>query len=326
MELNTYPPWHTEHPFLQLNQERQETISISKGGPLPKNVILSNQRDIPLLHFLWKWRLVTVAALTQKFFPMCSEKTAYNRLLALEHAKRITIRSKGNDGQFLCALDRQGYEAIKEELPLLSEPGFKPEHIEHDFLVSAFHLGDWLKDKPENTSLFSAQQLRRIDSEMYPSWVPRSPTHIPDGYTLVKKGDRDSIFAIEVELYSRTELNYQLIGDLYRYLRNVEKVFWLVSGDSLARKIEIQLIKAMRDRPSNHNFILLKEFVAQGWDAPIVIGPDEGRSLSTLFSEIVPKSGENPSDSNLARFLLDTRKSPHKSRNCRIYSYYAFAD
>jgi len=100
-----------------------------------KNVILSNQREIPLLHFLWKWKLVSVAALTKKFFPMCSEKTAYNRLLTLRHAGLITLRSDGKGENFICSLDAKGFAGIQEDLQPLAENGYMSEHLGHDFLV-----------------------------------------------------------------------------------------------------------------------------------------------------------------------------------------------
>ena len=55
------------------------------------NVVLSENREIPLLLFLWKWKVSTTAALIQKFFPNCKGKTAYNRILSLRKAGLIQM-------------------------------------------------------------------------------------------------------------------------------------------------------------------------------------------------------------------------------------------
>lgn len=291
-----------------------------------KNVVLSNTREVPLLHFLWKWKITTTAALIRKFFPACQGKTAYNRLLTLRHAGLIQVRSDGLGQKFACTLDQRGFEAIRENLPQLKEEGYKSEAIGHDLLVTAFHLGNWLCEVPEGVSLFSEQQLRRYHPEFYPAWVPQSEVHRPDGYTRIPAGDKFSTFAIEVELNHKRDANYLKIGDFYNHFRTISKVLWLVPRESMALGLEEKLRAATRRPTSPHNFTLLEDFKLLGWESRIVVGPDQSKTLSNLLLGTVPAPGPILDGSNLTQSLLDLRKSPHNSTIYRGFQFGDFCD
>lgn len=293
---------------------------------MKRNVILSDSREVPLLLFLWKWKVVTTAALTLKFFQECSGKTAYNRLLSLRHAGLIQIRSDGPGQKFVYALERKGFDAIGEHLPPLKEKGYKSEQIGHDLVVSAFHLGDWLLDTPEAATLFSEQQLRRIYPDMYPDWVPRSEIHRPDGYTRILIGDHPATVAIEVELSAKRNADYLKIAEFYSYYQTIARVLWLVPRRSMAVSIQERLNKSHNSNISPHNFIMLEDFQKLGWHAGIEFGQDQGKSVMTLLAGKLPEKPTISAGVVPSLALLDTRKSPHTSRVYRPYQFGDFRD
>mgnify|MGYP000538295240 CR=1 FL=1 len=293
---------------------------------MSQNVILSDTREIPLLHFLWKWKVSTTAALIKKFFPNCKGKTAYNRLLSLRHAGLIRVSSDGQGQKFICSLDRKGFEAIKGSLPLMKEEGFKSEHVGHDVLVSAFHLGEWLLEKPEVASLFSEQQLRRMHSDMYPAWVPRSDVHRPDGYTQTLLGDQLATIAFEVELSNKRDPDYLRIAEFYERYSNIARVLWLVPRSSTAQTIQEKMDYVFHGHSSPHNFVLLEDFTNLGWHSEIELGVDQGKSVLSVLMGKAQEKYRKSSGPILSQTLLDTRKSPHTSDACHRYKLGDFRD
>lgn len=290
---------------------------------MSKNVILSDAREVPLLHFLWKWKISTTAALTRRFFPKCSGKTAYNRLLALRHAGLIRVFADRQGQKFVCTLDRKGFEAIKEHLPLMQEEGYKSEQIGHDLLASAFHLGEWLLEKPDSTTLYSEQQLRRVHPDLYPAWVPRSEIHRPDGYTQTLMGERLATVAIEVELSNKRDVDYLKIAEFYEHYRKIARVLWLVPRRSAGLSLQEKMDGAFRGSASPHQFILLEDFTKIGWHSEIAFGSDQGKTLLSVISEKTHEKYRKEPGAILSHVLLDTRKSPHTSD---IYNGYEFGD
>ncbi len=101
---------------------------------MKKNVVLSNEEKsfalIPLeVGF-------DIGSLIKKFFPSCSSRTGYSRLLALRHAGMIQVRSDGKRRSSF-VLDRRGFDAIREDLPILKQDGYKSEK---SVAVSSFRL------------------------------------------------------------------------------------------------------------------------------------------------------------------------------------------
>ena len=113
-----------------------------------KTVMLT-ERDLCLLKFLWRWKLLSTAALTEAFFKDRSPITAYVRLWHLKEANFIQLVSESGGKEFYWCLAPKGFGAIQNSLPDLAELGFKSKNIEHDALVTAVHLGDWLTISPK---------------------------------------------------------------------------------------------------------------------------------------------------------------------------------
>lgn len=293
---------------------------------MTNNIVLSSDRELPLLLFLWKWKVSTVAALVRKFYPTCSQKTAYNRLLSLRHARMIQMRADGFGQKFVVALDQKGLEEIQNFLPAIEDRGYKSEQVGHDLVLSAFHLGDWLLETPKHATLFSEQQLRRMSPELYPDWIPKTGVHRPDGYTQTLYRGQTATFAIEVELSQKRNRDYANAAEFYLYCRGIARVLWLVPRLSMAKTLHEHLIQKGKAERDMHDFFLLEDFMQRGWDSEAVAGPDLGKSVASLMSgKTQENTGKSPG-SIMAHSLLDTRKSPHTSRFYRNFQLGDFRD
>lgn len=283
---------------------------------MSRHILLSKSRDIPLLEFLWKWKLSTTAALAHKFFPNCSRKTAYRRLQKLSHAGVIQTKLINQRAQYVWTLDQKGYWAIAHKLPELRCDGFQSENLEHDLLATAIHLGDWLFGVPEKCSLFSEQQLRRFYPEHYLGWVPKplctneEEIHRPDGYWQVSQNDVKKTIALEVELSPKRDSDYEAVGQFYSDPDNkIYRVLWVVPRLSLAKRLGNMFASNGSKSQSSHNFVLLNKVTKLGWQAPIELGPESGITISKLLN---PSKGKSWGSFPIG-LLLDTRKSFAKS-------------
>ncbi len=247
---------------------------------------LSNETGIPLLKFLWKWKLVSTAGLAVRFFPhMKHPFSAYNYLNRMRRAHYLTTRTDEEGRGFLWALDRSGFDAIRHHLPELREEGYKSEFRRHDWLASAFHMGEWLVAVPAGVQTLSEQQLRRLEPEHYPEWAPRSAAHRPDGYWHRMDSGTYRTVALEMELNRKKAAFYQGIGSFYGESAQVGRVLWVVPTLSDAVAIKTNLDKAPGSRVNIHSFVFLRSFLKQGWSALIEYGPGKGFSVETFLTK-----------------------------------------
>jgi hypothetical protein len=273
-----------------------------------------NDREVRILIFLWKWKLVSNTALTSKrFFPATSDPRAYNRLLDLKRAALIEVRCDDKIQTFAWTLTQKGFKAIREFLPALREEGFRSEYFEHDFLVTAFHLGDWLIELPPNVRFFTEQELRRCAFDEYPSWVPRTE-HRPDGYFGFTGDDKIIPVAIEVELNRKTPSAYEGIGEFYADTSSVYRVLWCVPSIAAAKRIHTKIREFISVRNNIHNLILVSDFRDSGWQSPIIEGPEAGKTVRQFLGEIPRRKGVESTWNSTTRLLLQSRKSYVKSK------------
>ena len=283
-----------------------------------KRLALSEDCDIRLLKFLWRWKFSTTAALAQKFFWAKPIGTAYNHLRRLEKAGFIACRCDEWGQNFYWMLTRRGLLVIQRELPPLREVGFKSEHIAHDALVNAVHLGDWLLETPPNVKLFSEQQLRRLSFEEYPAWVPKSPDHRPDGYWGLPLKQSTRPIAIEVELHQKEKSIYEDLAKFYEDEEAILSVIWLVPSMKHADRLQSVIRKSVSKRADIHNFLLLPEFQSHCWESVIYLGPERNQTLAGYLDAFHKTTYKKPvkSLSKLTRHpLLETRKSYVASRH-----------
>lgn len=272
--------------------------------------IIPTDRDMDLFACLWRWKLLSTAALTEKFFGDRSPITAYTRLWHLRLANYIQLISDSGGRNYVWCLSQKGFSAIQSQLPELLEAGFKSENVEHDHLVSAVHLGDWLRQIPRGVELLTEQELRRYHLDHYPDWVPRTSEHRPDGYWRVLRDGNAITIALEVEINRKRDRFYQQLAHFYERHPQIDRVVWVVTSQLFAESVSRLLKKEIDSRSVIHDFILRKDFEKNGWSAPIIIGAEQGKSLSFLLDH-TPQTSSIPV---WTRFLLDTRKCPHKSK------------
>lgn len=278
-----------------------------------RNPFLSKEIGVPLVMFLWKWKLVSTAALVKKFFPKHHPYSGYNRLILLKRAGLISFRTNPRGEYYIWSLAKSGFNAIQDLLPALKEEGYASEASTHDWLTTAFHLGEWLVETPSGVETFSEQQLRRIDPEHYPLWVPKDLSHRPDGYWHRSIRGVDRTIALEMEISRKKASEYQGIGSFYGEQSQISRVLWVVRSKKDATEIERQLAKAPGSRTQIHSFVLLKPFLQNGWSAKIEHGP--GMDLTILsFLEKALAISENvnvvySSCNYTTSTLLETRKT-----------------
>jgi len=281
-----------------------------------KNVQLSSEADLPLLHFLWQWKVSTTAALCARFYSKRTLRQGYERLVKLEHGDLIQAHIVRNGSGFLWGLTKRGFDVIRPQLPSLRAEGYQSENKEHDLLVAAIHLGEWLADHPVDAEIFSEQELRCYDTSVYPWWIPQTEMHRPDGYWHIPTGNDFTAIALEVELTQKRTADYDKTSVFYDRKCEISKVIWVTKRPSLAAHIHNRMNDAAKNG-DKHNFISLVDFLKRGWQAEIHLGPDRTKTLSCLLSDcrrtpIVPVRGTP---------ILDIRKSPHKSNISRLLTF-----
>lgn len=278
-------------------------------------------REVRILIFLWKWKVVSNAALTSKrFSPSTSPARAYNRLLDLKRVDLIEMRCDERLQNSAWSLTLKGFKAIRAYLPALREEGFRAEHFEHDLLVTAFHLGDWLVTLSPNVRVFTEQELRRCSFDEYPSWVPKTDLHRPDGYFGFTGDDKIIPVAIEVELNRKTPGAYEGVGEFYADLPSVFRVLWVVPSVAAARRILTKIRQSTSVRSNIHNFILIDEFRNFGWQSSFIEGPEAGKTVRKFLEDTPRKKGVETAWDSTTMLLLDSRRSYIKSKTSAVPS------
>ena len=269
-----------------------------------------NKQEQDILIDLWRWKLLSTAALTEMHFSKQQPSSAYNRLWRLRQEGLIStmhLSGKKTDRAFLWTLSPRGFKEILPLLDSMKEVGFRSECVQHDWLVTAVHLGEWLKGLPVGCEVFTEQELRRFHSSQYPNWIPKGDDRRPDGYWRIRKGHKFGTVALEVELSKKTPTEYRSIATAYDLEESIYRVVWVVKSKTISSTIEEQ--RGVGNSSSCFSYILLSDFLEKGWDAKVYLGRDQGFSLRQLLCDSV----QTVHKLVCTRSLLNTAKSPHKS-------------
>lgn len=281
-------------------------------------------RDLEVLGFLWRWKLASTAALANRFFPGIRAFTAYERLLRLEKKRYIRHVSFRHRGGGAWTLDAQGFRFLLSYLPDMKAKGYRSENPLHDFYATAFHLGEWLTKKAERSLLCSEQELRRLDPDLLPAWVPRSERHRSDGYTVHDSGRGAHLYAFECELSQKSRFRYEETLTFYDSEETIAVVFWLVGSPTIEKAIRGGIATATR--PHLHHFMQLCDFERSGWRAPLAGGVFQGKSLANLFLDTPPTEMGRKLDGVGVRALLEKAKRPVLPADKKFASVLACAD
>jgi hypothetical protein len=205
-------------------------------------------------------------------------------------------------------------------LPELKESGFKSEKIDHDQIVTAVHIGDLLLTNAPHLQLFTEQELRRYEVEFYPEWVPKSKIHRPDGYWMSHGTSQSKLIALEVELSSKRDADYESVGMFYARRMEIRDVIWVVHNVKFASRIAKLICEAESGKRMRHSFFLVSDIKEFGWGAKVRVGPILGCSLRAILNEnfnnpqleTIEKPSRNEQDQYSHELLFDFRKSRTK--------------
>lgn len=272
--------------------------------------------DIGALRFLWDWKLLTTAALCTAIYKNRSNYRTYRRLCDLEKMRLIKSLVSNDGCSYVWMLDEKGFELVCDYLPKLKSHGYKSENRDHDFWVTAIHLGSWLFAKPVNCETFSEQQLRRYDFADYPDWVPKTSTHRPDGWWMVflNQNSSHNLIALEVELSLKTPMAYKSVGEYYSKTVRPYQVIWVVKSIGDFQYIIRHLTDGSISQAQEQSCVLLEQYLKLQWHSPIALGKNQGQQLISILGKTPEIEGKELS----GLFLLDTHKCPTDSTAKRI--------
>jgi hypothetical protein len=269
--------------------------------------------DLKVMQSLWKWKMATTASIGEEFYANPYSEGAYKRLHKLAKAGFIESVPLTCE-KYIWVLTRAGFNLIKPYLPVLKDEGFKSEALEHDYLCSALQRGPWISKLPEDVILCSEQELRRFKSDHYPQNIPDSEVHRADGYSIIPIKKESQVIAFEVELNSKNKSDYRVVAKFYERQSHVFRVIWLVESLSFAKWIQKIICDATPENYLAHDFILLNDYKNLGWNAPIILGYEQGETLSYLLEyDQAPKRLPGATS-----YFLEATKRPYKSNVYKI--------
>lgn len=284
--------------------------------------VRTTDRDLDMFLFLWEWKLATTKAISDRFFPNLNPVAAYNRLTDLKNAGFVKLQTLNGEGtHFVWCLTPKSFRILKTHLPELKDDGFRSESLEHDFYVTAVHLGEWVTNPPEKSSLFTEQQLRRYHLDHYPSWVPKASFRRPDGYWLVEYRGQMVPIALEVELSTKAIEDYRVIAQFYKDHPKIFRVVWIVRTAATAVYIQDKFKSEVADKEALiHDFVLLGDIEKLLWHAPVFLGHEQGRTLGFVLGSHSNRTEPDPLRCPWGikgASLLDARKFPVASKTSR---------
>ena len=284
---------------------------------------LSPRVEIPILLFLWRWKVSTTSGVYMRFKPefRWTVYTAYSRMKRLKVKGFVEFKYSDNCVFKVWTLSQRGFKAISNKLTLLREDGYLSENIEHDIYVMAAHNGEWLpRNSVDDVKTITEQELRRIYAEGLPKEIPSVTDHRPDGYWLFSGENRRKIVALEVELNRKSSEDYVDVGEFYNSNASVESVLWIVQSQALANKIVSAASKNLGRYRDIHNFILLTDFIENGWDSTVFLGNFRLNKMQEFLNKHrVKQTSYRPSTNRkhvCTRAILDSRVIRYESNAC----------
>lgn len=275
-----------------------------------------SQNDYECLKFIWQWKLCTTALLKHAVYKEKSYYRTYRRLRDLAQLDLITSLMSTDGNHYVWSLTEKGFSFLESHLPELDSNGFKSENRDHDFWVTAIHLGEWLTGIPKNCALISEQQLRRYSLSDYPEWTPKTSTHRPDGWWNINIGkpQNQSLVALEVELSRKTPMRYHKAATYYSSTVKPYQVIWVVGTSKDSDCIDEAIKSVSITRGEEQSFLTIDQYIQNQWQSKI----EKGKNLGKTLLEILGKSPERGPKELSGLFPLDTRKCPTNSTGHEI--------
>jgi hypothetical protein len=283
-------------------------------------VQLNPHRDIPLLQFLWLWKVCSTVALAKRFFPDASLRTACNRIMKIHLAGYIDPISDRCGAKRVWRLTKSGFNIIRNDLPRLRNERYKSEHLTQDILASAILVGEFLEDSPANIDTISQQQLRCYELSEFPQWLPSGLDETIDGFWYIKSVPTPKLIALKIEPASKSQIQYQESLGALSFQEKISDVLWFVRSSWDAGQVQKAEVSYFGTNQNNHSYFVINDFIKDGWDSKAILGKRQGLSISDLMSGNPQAS---PTQSQVTRHYLhffNFQKSHHKSEIWKNFS------
>ncbi len=275
-----------------------------------RSIQLNPNRDLPLLEWLWRWKVSSTQVLHDGFFAKRSPKTSYERLRELAAFSYIQRRCTADTALTYWQLTAKGFRTIKDRVPGLTLEAFQPDSPLHDLIAAGLHFEGWLDHLPDGAELISEQQLKCCRPESWDEWVPRLQSRRPDGYWFRGWAERSRVIALEVELFPKSQAWFNEILASYAWSRDVDAVIWVVQHPSVIKRVTQFQTSEHQRAGAWHTIIKLDDVINKGWAATMNTPIDGAWTLAELL---------NPEGQNNDRILrplrnLGNRKFPLDSQ------------
>ena len=244
-------------------------------------------RDSKILEYIWKWKIASTASIHEAINRPQSTYSTYKVLERLKANGFIQDYFHSQERFYVWSLTEYGFSKIADYLGELDEEGYLSENHRHDRLVQAFQLGEWSTHQNPKVIFCTEQDLRRRRVDHYPTWVPQTKEHRPDGYTRIVGAKRQWTFAYEVELSAKSTQKYESVLRFFKLASGVDRVFWLV-GDPFIKDQILRAKACIKDDTNNyHVFVDINDYQKNGWDAKVTNERSENLfSLREKYQEV----------------------------------------
>jgi hypothetical protein len=264
--------------------------------------------DAKIFEFLWRWKLATPILLYEVLGKdKITFRNFWKKLRRLFHEGYLQIESGINDQDLvLYRLTKKGFTQVLKNTDYMPVKRFLPQSVYHDYLATSFQLLGFLGSANSQVHFFTEQEAIVNEVGQFPKWVPGRKEHIPDGYTMIQNKNERTLIALEVEISQKSQPRYLKVLSFFGGTKSeYDFVFWLVKTKTLAESI-----LAARTGPdymdlSKHQFFLLEDFIAHGWNTKCFLGTTKGKSLLEIYQVLLGKESVSP-----AGHCLVTRRSP----------------
>ncbi len=233
---------------------------------------------------MWRWKVLSFSLARYLVFNDISWWNFYKKTRRLIREGYLIERT-GDGLEFdVLQLTKKGFDFIKYDLGELKEMRFNAQSVVHDYWASAFQMGEFIRDGSGGVDFFTEQEVQCTDESLFPSWMPKSKEHIPDGLTSIKSGGRERSFAIEVELNLKPPIRYDKAAYYFdAESSKIDVVFWLCGSVAIAQAIFKRLKNANLRRLDVHHFCLTDDFKNLGWEMTARSGLYKGKTLSEIY-------------------------------------------
>ncbi len=298
--------------------------------------------EFQIIEFIWCWKTVPASLVKEIFLKNKSEWQSYKVIRRLRRDGILDEIPKGKviRHRLLC-LTELGFDIFLSERDFTGQQRFRVHSPAHDYLSTALQLGGVYKVKDPGLVLFSEQEIQTLPARLLPKKIYHnkdhsagsySVGHIPDGISVLKEKSTEIIIGYEVEInlkpanrYHAMRYYYGRSFDLYSKASSeeikVDHVIILAKNLHIAQRIHFELTKldpsVSHDRQIEKlSFVLVDDFIKQGWDASIIMGDCKDLSLKKLHSIYWQQLGKTTAISRQESdwsVFFPTRQSPKKS-------------